>query len=73
MNNATGGWAPGARYELDLASGVGVSGCFLGGETNDLRNNVDREQNVVGCSDPEFDEGFVPQAEGFEGAGYRPI
>ncbi|MBT5704709.1 MAG: hypothetical protein HOI66_00210 [Verrucomicrobia bacterium] len=73
MNNATGGWAPGARYELDLASGVGVSGCFLGGETNDLRNNVDREQNVVGCSDPEFDEDYVPQAEGFKGAGYRPI
>jgi len=73
MNNATGGWPSGARYELDLASGVGVSGCFLGGDTNDLRNNVDRDQNVVGCSDPQFDENFVAQALGFERAGYRPL
>jgi hypothetical protein len=73
MNNATGGWPSGARYELDLASGIGVSGCFLGGDTNDLRNNVDRDQNVVGCPDPQFDKNFVAQAQGFEGAGYRPL
>ena len=73
MNNAAGGWAPGARYELDLVSGVGVSGCFVGGETNDLKKSVDRDQNVVGCSDPQFNDDFVPLAEGFEGVGYRPI
>ena len=72
-NNATGGWPSGARYELDLASGVGVSGCFLGGDINDLMNNVDRDLNVVGCSDPKFDENFEPQAQGFEEVGYRPL
>jgi hypothetical protein len=73
MNNAPGGWPSGARYELDLASGVGVSGCFLGGVINDLRKTVDTDNNVVGCSDPKFDENYVPQAKEFEGVGYRPL
>ena len=72
MNNAPGGWPPGARYELDLASGVGVSGCFLGGDISDLRKSVDSDNNVVGCPDPEFDEHYVPQATGFESVGFRP-
>ena len=73
MNNAPGGWPSGARYELDLASGVGVNGCFLGGDVNDLRKTVDNDNNVVGCSDPKFDENYVPQAKEFEGVGYRPV
>ena len=72
MNNAGGGWPTGSRYELDLASGVGVSGCFIGGDMDDLRAVIDKDQNVVGCSDPRFDERYVPQAQEFEGAGYRP-
>ncbi len=72
-NNAPGGWPSGARYELDLASGVGVNGCFVGGEINDLRKNLDNDTNVVGCSDPKFDDDYVPQAKGFEGVGYRPF
>ena len=72
MNNAAGGWPTGSRYELDLASGVGVSGCFIGGDMDDLRAVIDKDQNVVGCSDPRFDERYVPQAQEFEGVGYRP-
>ena len=73
MNNAPGGWPSGARYELDLASGIGVNGCFVGGEIHDLRKTVDSDNNVIGCSDPRFDENYVPQAAGFEGVGYRPL
>ena len=72
MNNAPGGWPTGARYELDLAGGIGVDGCFLGGDINDLRNIVDGDNNVVGSPDPKFDENYVPQAKEFEGVGYRP-
>ncbi|MDG1890986.1 MAG: FG-GAP-like repeat-containing protein [Verrucomicrobiota bacterium] len=72
MNNAPGGWPPGARYELDLASGVGVSGCFLDGDIPDLENSLDKNQNVIGCPDPQFDSNYIPQAKGFEGVGYRP-
>ncbi|MEN9021785.1 MAG: right-handed parallel beta-helix repeat-containing protein, partial [Verrucomicrobiales bacterium] len=39
-NNAPGGWPTGSRYELDLASGVGVVGCSIGGEINDVNSNV---------------------------------
>ena len=71
-NNASGGWPPGSRYELDLASGIGVSGCFVNGDVNDLRNTVDKDNNVLACPDPQFDAYFVPQAKGFENVGYRP-
>jgi len=72
-NNASGGWPPGARYELDLVSGIGVNGCFLGGDINDLRNTVNSDNNVIACSDPQFDENYVPRAKGFEGVGYRVL
>jgi hypothetical protein len=72
-NTAPGGWPTGGRYELDLASGIGVTGCFLGGEINDLGKTVDHDKNVLGCADPQFDGQFVPQAQGFESAGYRPV
>lgn len=73
MNNAPGGWPTGSRYELDLTSGIGVNGCFVGGEINDLRNTVDVENNVIGCPDPNFDEDYVPRAKAFENVGYRPV
>ncbi|MDA0811133.1 MAG: right-handed parallel beta-helix repeat-containing protein [Verrucomicrobia bacterium] len=72
MNNAPGGWPLGSRYELDLAGGNGVDGCFIGGEINDVGNTVDAEDNVIGCADPNFDEHYVPQAEQFKDVGYRP-
>ena len=72
-NNAPGGWPTGSRYELDLASGVGVVGCFIGGEINDVNSNVDTDDNVIGCADPKFDDHYVPQAEAFEDVGYRPV
>ena len=72
-NNAPGGWPTGSRYELDLASGVGVVGCSIGGEINDVNSNVDTDDNVIGCADPKFDDLYVPQAEAFEDVGYRPV
>ena len=72
-NNAPGGWPTGSRYELDLASGVGVVGCSIGGEINDVNSNVDTDDNVIGCADPKFDDHYVPQAEAFEDVGYRPV
>jgi hypothetical protein len=62
----------GYRYELDLAGGNGVDGCFIGGEINDVGNTVDAEDNVIGCPDPNFDEHYVPQAEQFKDVSYRP-
>ena len=72
MNNAAGGWPPGAHYELDICSSDGIKGCFVGGGLNDICGNVDTNKNVLGCEDPKFDEHFVPQAKGFEKVGYRP-
>ncbi len=72
-NNAPGGWPTGSRYELDLASGVGVVGCFVGGEINDVSSNVDTDDNVIGCGHPKFNQYYVPQVEDFEDAGYRPV
>ena len=51
----------------------GVVGCFIGGEINDVNNNVDKDDNVIGCDDPKFDQHYVPQAEGCEDVGYRPV
>lgn len=72
-NNASGGWQIGQNYELDLADGKGVRNCFLNGDLIDLNQNINKKTNVLICNDPDFNESFVPQAEGFEGAGYRPV
>ena len=73
QNTAPGGWPPGARFELDLASGVGVSGCHIGGQTLDLKDTIDASRNVFNCPDPKFDASYTPQANGFENVGYRPV
>ena len=72
-NTAPGGWPPGGRYELDILSGIGVTGCFVGGEINDLAKTLDQEKNVIGCVDPQFDANHVPQAREFATVGYRPV
>ena len=72
QNTASGGWPSGGRYELDIASGVGVDGCHIGGAIEDLKNTIDRDNNVLDCPDPQFDSNYVPQAAGFEDVGYRP-
>lgn len=71
-NNVSGGWPPGARYELDIASAVGVSGCFIHGDIDDLQNTIDPDRNVLECPDPKLNAAYVPTAEGFENVGYRP-
>ncbi len=72
MNHAPGGWPTGSRYEFDIASGVGVTGCHMNGEKIDIHNVIDPENNVLHCADPKFDDRYVPQAPGFENVGYRP-
>jgi hypothetical protein len=73
MNNATGGWLTGKRYEFDIKDADGVRGCFLQGETVDLHESLDKIKNVLGCADPDFDSAYRPHAPGFENAGYRPV
>ncbi len=71
-NNATGGIAPGERYEVAMADGRAVRDCFLNGDITDLRGNVSRSGNTLDASDPDFDAEFRPRAPGYESAGYRP-
>ena len=73
MNNLTGGWPTGARYELDLQNATGVRRCFLQGDVIDLNDNLDSTTNSLGCSDPDFDKSFRPRAKEFGDAGYRPV
>ena len=72
-NNAPGGWPMGSRYELDLASALGVRGCFIHGDIDDLTKAIDGDDNVLSCPDPRFDADYVPQNEVFEEVGYRPV
>lgn len=71
-NNAPGSILPGGRYEVALADGATVQGCFLSGDIADLRGNVDRGGNTFDGPDPGFDAEFRPSAEAYSGVGYRP-
>ena len=73
MNNATGGISKGSRYELFLANGDGVTGCFIHGVTNDAVGTIDGDVNTFDGSDPDFDESFRPRSKAFDGVGYRPV
>ncbi len=71
-NNATGGIAPGDRYEVAMADGSSVRDCFLNGDIMDLRGNVMRTTNTFDAPDPDFNAEFQPRGPGYENAGYRP-
>jgi len=72
MNDAGDGSRPGGPYELDVTHRAEVRNCFLGGAIDDLRGAVNRQNNVLGAPDPEFDEQFRPQAAVYGNVGYRP-
>jgi hypothetical protein len=72
MNNHAGGISPGGRYEIDIADGSRVLGCFIRGDTDDLRGTVDASRNVLGAPDPEFDAAYRPRAAAYAEVGYRP-
>lgn len=72
MNTAGDGSRPGKPFELDVAPNARVAGCFINGETNDLRGTIDPEQNTFDASDPDLDERFRPRAAGYSDVGYRP-
>jgi hypothetical protein len=72
-NDAAGGNAPAGRYELDVADGTAVRGCFLQGEIPDLRRVLVPGKNTLGGPDPLFDADYRPRAKEYEGVGYRPV
>lgn len=73
-NILMGGISPKGRYELDILSGAGVTGCFFGGTgIYDLRESVDREGNVFNAPDPKFDETYQPGSAIYKDVGYRPL
>lgn len=71
-NNAAGGISPGSRYEIEIFDGSGVNGCFIHGDLEDVNGTIDRERNVFGASDPDFDSEYRPRAPEYSAAGYRP-
>ncbi len=71
-NTLAGGSAPGSRYELDVPPSATVTGCVLGGATPDLRGTVSETLNRFQPLAPDFDDAWVPRAEGYGGVGYRP-
>ena len=72
-NTASGGIMPGGRYEVAMADGGSLDGCFLNGDIVDLRGNVTREGNTFDAPDPDFDAEFRPRAVGYANVGYRPV
>jgi hypothetical protein len=71
-NTRRGGISPGKRYEIDIARAEGVRGCFIHGETNDLRSRLDRGVNTFDPPDPGFDAAFAPTHPAYAKVGYRP-
>jgi hypothetical protein len=49
-----------------------VTGCFIHGETNDLRGNVSGAQNTFDPPDPGFDTTYRPTNPVYASVGYRP-
>jgi hypothetical protein len=72
QDTATGGIAPGRRYEMDIEDGSGVKGCFICGDVDDLRGTLPADANTLAAPDPRFDAQFVPRAAQYTNAGYRP-
>ena len=73
QNTAKGGISPGRRYEIDIEDGGGVKGCFLHGDTDDLRGTIPHGANTLAAPDPMFDAQFIPQSPRYAAAGYRPV
>ena len=70
QNNAKGGIRPGGRYEMAVDT-PNVIGCFLHGDTDDLRGTISHTSNQLACPDPMFDANFIPQNPVFANAGRR--
>ena len=72
-NNLPGGIAWGARYEMDVVNSDGVTGNYVNGDLDDVRNSIDGARNTLDAPNPLFDENFVPKAPEYSEAGYRPF
>lgn len=72
-NGLDTGLKGGGHYELAVNAGATVSGCLFGGKIHDLRKVVSATNNVVDAPPPRFDQDFVPRAEEYLKAGYRPV
>jgi hypothetical protein len=73
QNTAKGGISAGGRYEIDIEDGAGVKGCFIHGDTDDLRGTLTHGANTLAAPDPQFDAQFVPRAPQYAAVGYRPV
>lgn len=72
-NDASDGTRPGGPYEVDIIDAKGVRGCFIHGETNDLRGTIDVARNRFDPVDPDFDGDYVPRHSDYAEVGWRPF
>lgn len=72
QNTKPGGISPGSRYELDILDGSNVIGCFLGGQTEDLRGTINPNSNTFDAPEPDFDADFRPRNDDYADVGFRP-
>jgi hypothetical protein len=62
------------RYELAVNAGAKeVSGCFINGLVHDAGHVVSAQENVLKAPPPKFNKSFVPEAQEYKSAGYRPV
>lgn len=72
-NQLDAGLKGSARYELAINAGAKVSGCIFRGTIHDGQKVVSATNNRLNAPSPKFDAQFIPLAEEFANAGYRPI
>jgi hypothetical protein len=71
-NTRPGGKNPAAAFELNIAQGQGVNGCFFSGPAGALQGTVSPSSNRFDAPDPDFDRAFRPRNPLYRGVGYRP-
>ena len=62
---------PGRPYELDLINPATVTGCFVHGQIDDLRNSVNTQQNTLNAPNPQFDSDYHPMNPAYQTVGFR--
>ncbi len=71
-NNLEQGLPNTPRYELDLAKGAKVSGCWISDPSKDPKQAIASPANTLEAPDPQFTKDFVPQNPAYQDAGFRP-
>jgi len=71
-NRMPGGYYTSERYEMHIERRATVRGCRFGGTVIDPNGMIPEGKKVLSTSDPRLDADHVPQADGYEGVGFRP-